>query len=275
MSNLRLPPFEPVCPATARRLLWLTALALILVLPLRTGAAAQGPSPPCGGAPWPPYPSAGEPERSGIWTRSDLGDNWAPPRCTGWTGTDFRLIVAVAARFSERMSMDQALARFGQVSRLAGLRYWSATERRWRELVTSATAVQGPADRRPRADFSPQELRTGSSVYFSQTDNRSSGDVVYRMTVLEARPDRVVVRLENVTSIRLLLITLFPPESVQTVDFLERQPDGSWGYYSLLRTRASSSFLTGGFTSSYVNRAVAFYRHVAGIPEDAEPATAR
>ena len=95
------------------------------------------------------------------------------------------------------------------------------------------------------------------------------------MTVLEATPDRVVVSMENVSAIRLLLITLFPPGSVQTVHFLERQPDGSWGYYSLMRTRASSSLLTGGFLSSYVNRAAAFYRYIAQIPGDAAPAAAR
>src|ERR1051326_5383847 len=90
------------------------------------------------------------------------------------------------------------------------------------------------------------------------------------MRILEAAPDRVAVSVENVTSIRLLLVTLFPPNGVQSVHILERQPDGGWGYYTLMRTRASSSFLTGSFASSYVNRAIAFYRHIAGIPEDAE-----
>jgi hypothetical protein len=77
-----------------------------------------------------------------------------------------------------------------------------------------------------------------------------------------------------VTSIRLTLITLFPPGSAQMVHILERQLDGGWGYYNLSRTRASSSFLSAGFESSYVNRA-ALYRHIAGIPGDREPAAAR
>lgn len=273
MSNLGPSPRLPsrVLAAATGFLAGIMALILILVAPLETGLAAQGPSPPCGAMPQPPYPGAGEPERSGTWTRSDLGDNWTPPPCTGWNGTDFRLIVAVSARLGDRMSMSTAISRFGEISGLVGIRYWSATEHRWSELVTSATAVEGPAGKRARADFSPRELLSRKPVYFSQTDNRSSGDIVYRMRVLEATPDRLVVAIENVTSIRLLLLTLFPPESVQTVDFLERQSDGSWGYYSLLRTRASSSFLTGGFQSSYVNRAVAFYRHIAGIQEDAAP----
>ena len=56
---------------------------------------------------------------------------------------------------------------------------------------------------------------------------------------------------------------------------LEWQPDGGWGYYSLMRTRADSSFLTGGYASSYVNRDAAFYRHIAGLPAEDVPAAAR
>src|SRR5690348_6175007 len=73
-------------------------LILLVLIALHTSAAAQGPGPPCGGPPQPPYPALGEPERSGIWTTSELGQSWAPPLCTGWTGTDFRLLVSVAAR---------------------------------------------------------------------------------------------------------------------------------------------------------------------------------
>ena len=266
MSNLRPPtPRSAALPGAARRLFQLAALVLCLFLTAaETGFAAEAPLPPCDAAPQPPYPGPGGPERSATWTTSDLGDNWTPPSCTGWTGSDFRLIVAMSARLDDPISMETALSRFGAISGLTGLRYWSATEHRWAELVTFATAVQGPTDKRARADFSPQELLGGKPVYYLQTDNRSSGDVIYRLTVLAARPDRLVVSIENVTSIRLMLVTLFPPGAVQTVDFLQRQADGSWGYYSLLRTRASSSFLTGGFVSSYVNRAIAFYRHIAG-----------
>lgn len=277
MSNLGPPvlPAPTIHPVAPRCLLGLIALALIFVVSMQTGLAAQGPRPPCGAAPQPPYPGRGELEQTSIWTRAELGDSWTPPPCTGWTGSDFRLIVALAGRIDGGLTADEVLVRFGSISSLVGLRYWSATEHRWSALITSATAVQGPAGTRPRADFSSQELRGGNAVYFLQGDNRSSGSVLYRMTVLEAGPDRLVVAMENVTAIRLLLMTLFPPEAAQTVDFLERQRDGSWGYYSLMRTRADSSFLTGGFTSSYVNRAAAFYRHIAGIPQDAVPAAAR
>ena len=258
----------------ARRWRW-CALALLSLVFVQTAAAAEVPSPPCGGPPQPSYAAPGEPEHSGTWTRSDLGDNWAPPSCTGWTGTDFRIVAALAGRFRDPASADQLLARFGSISSQMGLRYWSATEHQWRELITAASAVDGPAGKQRRVDFSAAELRSGRDLYYSQTDNRSAGQVVYRMRALEARPDRIVIAVENVTSIRLLLFTLFPPGSVQSLHFLERQPDGGWGYYSLTRTRANSSFLTGGFASSYVNRAAAFYRHIAGLPAEDMPAAAR
>src|SRR5215470_19363326 len=107
------------------------ALALIFPLLLQTAAADEAPSPPCGGPPQPPYAAPGEPEHSGTWTRSDLGDGWAPPACTGWTGTDFRIVAALAGRFRDPASVDQLLARFGAISSQIGLRYWSATEHRW------------------------------------------------------------------------------------------------------------------------------------------------
>jgi len=250
-------------------------LALVWVIFLEPLAlAAAGPAPPCGAPPIPPYPALGQLESTGIWTRSDLGDSWVPPACAGWSGTDFRLLVAVAARFRGPVDVDALLRRFGAISDEVGLRYWSATEHQWRELITAATALDGPDRKQPRPDFSASELRSGADLYFSQSDNRSSASVVYRMRAIEVRPDRVVIAQENVTSIRLLLITLFPPGSIETIHILERQPDGSWGYYSLTRTRASSSLLTGGFTSSYVNRSVAFYRHIAGVAGDSEHASA-
>src|SRR5437016_13508736 len=58
---------------SAKYLRW-AALALIAgtLLDMAAGSA-PGPTPPCDGAPQPSYPAPGEAERSGIWTRSDLG----------------------------------------------------------------------------------------------------------------------------------------------------------------------------------------------------------
>jgi hypothetical protein len=132
--------------------------------------------------------------------------------------------------------------------------------RRAESESTRSGLVGDGATQEPRADFSPAEVRSGKDLYFAQSGNRSAGSVVYRRRAMDAGQSRIAIAVENVASVRLMSITLFPPGSVQTVHILERQSDGGWGYYNLTRTRASSSLLSGGFAPSRVNRAVTFYR---------------
>ncbi len=87
-------------------------------------------------------------------------------------------------------------------------------------------------------------MAEGSSLYFVQADSRSPGQVVYRMRVLEKRPDRLVVAIANATPVRLFLVTLFAPGDLQSTFFLERlSASGAWGYYGLwgIRTNALTS----------------------------------
>ena len=44
-----------------------------------------------------------------------------------------------------------------------------------------------------RPDFQVAEMAGGVDLYFAQNDNRSTGDVVYRMRVREIDPDQLVV----------------------------------------------------------------------------------
>jgi hypothetical protein len=57
------------------------------------------------------------------------------------------------------------------------------------------------------------------------------------------------------------------PGDIQAAYFLEHRSPGVWDYYSL--TRTTPRF--GGHVASYINRAVAAYRHIAGIPTDRDP----
>jgi hypothetical protein len=72
-----------------------------------------------------------------------------------------------------------------------------------------------------------------------------------------------------------LFVTLFHPGEVQSIYFLDRESDNVWRYYSIARTGRNTSRLTTGHESSSINRAVAFYRSLAGIPTDQEPPAAR
>jgi len=249
-------------------------LLLVAVLSFVAYAARPGPEPPCGGPPRPPYPDLGAAPHTQVWSAGDLQEGWIPLACLGWNSSGFRTLVALAGRFQAGAGADEMLARFGAVSTMVGLRYWSSTDRQWRELVTSAVALEEPDRRIQRSDFSVAEMKSGRDLYFAQRDNRSSGEVIYRIHVRQASADRIVVAIENVTGVRLLLLTLFPAGSLQTVYILERQSDDVWGYYSLGRTATSSSVFTAGFAASYANRAIAVYRHIAILPEDATPPAA-
>jgi hypothetical protein len=124
-------------------------------------------------------------------------------------------------------------------------------------------------DRR-REDFSPGEMTEGRSLYFQQEDNLT-GKAIYRMRIRSATPDRLVFDAENTGAVRYLMMPIFRPGGVQSITFLDRESQGVWRYYSILRTSRSASRLTAGSEASSINRAVAFYRHLAGIPTDKEP----
>jgi hypothetical protein len=74
---------------------------------------------------------------------------------------------------------------------------------------------------------------------------------------------------------RYLFVTVFRPREMQTVYFLDRESPGVWRFYSITRTGPKASSLAIGHDASSINRAVAFYRHLAGIPTDQEPPPVR
>jgi hypothetical protein len=54
-------------------------------------------------------------------------------------------------------------------------------------------------------------MRDGEDRFFSQRDNRSSNDVVYRLRVREAGSERLIIELENVTAVRFPWFFCSPP----------------------------------------------------------------
>lgn len=250
--------------------LGILAVALLLLSCPSRGSAQEALRPPCGGPPLPSYSAPGEPPR--ILSAEVAG--WMAPSCAGWTSARSTLLVGVAGSFRQGGGTDALVAAFGRISALVGTRYWSVSDHGWRALVTDAAALEGQHPARRRPDFSIAELAEGSSHYFVQADSRSSGEIIYRMRVLEKRPDRLVVAVVNVSPVRLLLVTLFAPGDLQSTFFLERLPAaGTWGYYGLWGVRTNA--LTSGHEASSINRAVAMYRYLAGIPTDQEPPAAR
>jgi hypothetical protein len=236
--------------------------------------AQSSPQPPCGTEPVPPYPAVDAPATSKLWSRSELGRDWKPPACTGWTAPGFTTLVTTVARFSAESGAEGLLHRIGAISELAGMRYWSTTHQRWQILISDAYAVTGPDTGRRRGGFSPGEMKAGNSLYFDQTDNLT-GKGTCRMHISDVSADRIVFAVENVSTMRYLFLPVFPPGEMQSVYFLDREPENVWRYYSIVRTGLKANSLVTANDSSAINRAVAFYRWLVGIPADREPPAAK
>jgi hypothetical protein len=209
-----------------------------------------------------------------VWNASDLGADWKPPACTGWGASESPTIVAVAARFRFTAGTDGLRHRIGAVSETKGILYWSATQKRWQKLILEAYASPGADSSQRRPDFSVDEIAAGRTLFFKQEDNLF-GKAIYRMRIRSASTGRLVFDVENSTAIRYLLFPLFEPGQVQSIYYLEQEAAGLWRYYGIARTSGKAGGLIAGHEASAINRAVAFYRHLAGIPTDQEPPASR
>ena len=238
------------------------------------GLAQPGPQPPCGSNAVPAPPSLADSPAVRFWSPAELGENWRPPECTGWTGAGFSTLVAPSARFRHASGMEGLLSQSGAISSLAGMRYWSTTHKSWQTLIPEAYAVTDANGKQRRKDFTLDELKSGSVLYFQQEDNLS-GKAIFRLHILEATAERLVFDVANVTVMRYMFLPLFHPGEMQSIYYLDRESDDVWRYYGMARTGKNASSLTAGHEASWINRAVAFFRHVAGIPTDQEPPASR
>jgi hypothetical protein len=204
------------------------------------------------------------------WNKSDFGRDWRPPACTGWAAVGFTTLVTTVARFRHTSEAEGFLRHIGAISELAGMRYWSTTHKQWQTLIVEAHALTGFEPGERREDFTPDEMQEGKVLYFEQVDNLS-GKSNYRMHIAEASARRLVFDVENVSTMRYLFITLHHPGEMQSIYFLDCESENVWRCYSMVRTGQNANRLIAGNESSSVNQAVAFYRHLVGIPTGQEP----
>ncbi len=249
---------------------------MFAVFALTAPAHAAMPQPPCKVAAIPAYPAPDAAPTIAIWHGSDLEKSkWQPPSCTGWSPTSrSKFIVALAGSFHFSGSIDQLKGRLAAISTFRSLQYWSTTDKEWRPLANDASALTGPDKSRRRADFSASDLIKNSDLYYWEDDSRS-GDIVYRLSTYESTPDSAVIASENITPVRRFFVTMFEPGALQSTIFIQRLSPGVFGIYILSRTGEGTSMLAEGHDDSYVNRAVALYRKLAGIRTDQEPPAAR
>ena len=242
---------------------------LFLVL-CPSGVLAQSKRPLCAIGSQIVYAAPGLPPVAVTWSQRDGTDGHISTECTHWLPRNFRLNLALTGSFKDEASSSILLTRFGEISTLAGVRYWSIHDGRWQTLITKAVAVDGPISG-PRQDFTLDELRSGRDLYYQQSDNRTSGQIVYRMQVELSSPKKLVIRIVNVSSIHLLMLSVFKPGDLESVYVIEQESHGTWNYLNLLGIDNNMSLIAASLESSSINRAVAMYRHFVGIPTDQNP----
>ena len=181
--------------------------------------------------------------------------------------------ITVASVIETAQRAEDIIRRFGAISELLDVQYWSTFDHGWRPMVSTAFAVASAGADQARADYSSTEL-AGISRYYRVTDTRTNVPVSYRMVVHPSPNGQILVETSNVDPITKWGITLYRPDGVHTVYILSERSPGVWAYYSITRG-VPASFLAKGHAESYINRAVALYRHYMRLPTAAEPPAAR
>lgn len=239
--------------------------ALVAVIALLPISAAAVPIPPCGFEPEPAFGGVDDAPRARIWTAEELSrDDWRAADCLQWTGKT-KLVVAVASRFH---ASDNVFDRQIDVSAWPSVKYWSTTKQKWRPLVVAVSVIDATGS------FSRDgstRLSAGHDRLFVERDEYT-GNTTYRMRTLEHSDSRLVVSVENVTPIKLAILTVFEPRALQTVTFVEREKSsGIWSTYQITRVASGSSSIALGYKGSFLNRLEAIRRYLAGQPTDQEP----
>ena len=243
------------------------ALFFILLLFCPTNTYAQTASSFCTKEASLSHLSLNSPPIIQTWTQDDITTGRLVADCAKWFPDNFTLGVTLIGSFQYKGSADSLLTQFGNISSLRGVRYWSVTDKRWEILIPEAAALRGPNGGQ-RADFTLDELRSGKSLYFTQKDNRSSKSVIYRIQADVYTPKKLVIRMENVSSMYFLMIPVFKPGDIKSAYILEQLSPDVWGYSSLLGIRNSLGVITKSQKDSWVNRAVAMYGHFTGVQID-------
>jgi hypothetical protein len=246
---------------------------MTFLIAVRPAAHATGPVPPCAGAPVPAYSALGAPPNIAVFRPADPGGTWPIDVCAGLSPHPPALLIALSGRFLGPQDRDVLLTRIGAISMRIGTRYWSVTDRAWETLVSGAYALTGPRLDSRRPDFTADEMKSDQELYYAQDDNRSSSPVVYAMRIRKLTPRSFILEGENVTPVRYFFLTMYRPGDLSSEVFLRKQASGEWDYYSLTGVAAELGPF-GGSERSYINRAVAQFRYIAGIATDQEPPAA-
>jgi hypothetical protein len=248
----------------------IAAGAVLTGLPVR---AELPPQPPCAGEPVPTWSSADGGPTVTVWHSSSLPEHWKPAACSGLAPPADAVFVAVAGQFHHSGDALSILARVGAVSQQRDILYWSVRHTNWRRLLFDASALSGPDPALRRSDFAPGELRAGAKLFTLYDDDRT-GPVIFETEIRESSPDGFVTVARNVTDLRLMGFSVAGPGDLSSMTSVHRVGPDTFGYYSLnaiALARLAAAMMS---DAAHINRAVATYRYLAGIPGDRDPPAA-
>lgn len=260
-----------ISPVLKRKYECATFALLLSVLALGARASSE-PTPPCaasGSTSHPGYSALDTQPNVGAW--HDVTLNFAAS-CPAALNGSAKLVIALASRFVHAGTVEDLAARIGAVSKMGHLKYWSVTDGAWRVLISKAFAVDDGNARRPRSDFSAEEVLSGQTLVMAQRDTRSTGLNLYALMDRSHTSKEMRVTVINLTDIRFLLATIFRRNTLISTHFFTRLRGTEWGYYSLTVVKDGS---VKGREKSFINRAAAFQRFITGERPEQEPALAR
>lgn len=253
--------------------IWIV-LAAAAALASTAARADNPPQPPCAGTAVPTWPTSEATPAVVVWHAGDLPAHWEPAACAGLSPPSGATFVAVAGRFRYQGDAQSLLARIGAISRQRDIVYWSVSHLGWRPLLVDASALSGPDPKQRRADFTADELHAGARLYTIYDDEDEPGPVVFATEIREAGPEGFVTKLANVTAMRIMGISIADPGYLSSMTSVRRAGDDLWDYYALSAVRLSPLAAAILPDASLINRAVASYRFLAGIPGDRDPPAA-
>lgn len=253
---------------------WCFAFGLLACLTGTIPAlAAAGPTPPCAGAPVPSWTGAEAPPAVKVWHPDEV-EGWRAPPCSGLSVPPGATLITVAGSFHQTGGLEPVLGRIGAVSHQLKVQRWSARRQTWLPMLEDGSALAGPDADLRRRDFQAADFRPGARLFALYDDAESVGPVVYETLVLTADETSVDLVTRNVVPARLMGFTVAGVGDIATHVALRRGSDDLVRYYALTAVNLASIASAMTPEAAHINRAVATFRYVAGIPSTAEPPAA-
>ena len=240
-------------------------ISTVFIPPKPSGAQSSEnkPTNPCSNNFTPDFSKKNQPLSIQIWKRDQI-PNWVPPSCLGWKSTNFDFLISSIGRFTSADDINVISQRIISFSKLKNIVYWSVTNNEWRKLFDDAGTLSDSNVKLRRKDFTAENVRAGATFYYVQDENTMLSPVIFRMTILERKQNKLAFFSVNVSPFKVAFLEAVKPGKFEQYYTIQKESGDTWLYFSLVRSKMNYSFLAPKRLSS-LNRTAAYFRHVAGM----------